>query len=266
MKTQLTQEDKDLIWANNWRLKELKKAVEDDAYLLDLIEDSIEANHEILDFSNATHIDKGALPDPSSPKQAAPSMMKGSGKTIIIYVGHNENTGARSLTGFDEWTSRNSMCLEAAEILKRRGYNVIVAYRDGKLGYTSAMKKHGEFSRKHNAVVSVECHFNIANGVAQGSEIIVASQRTQDTLGRCFGEQLDRHYPGYTKRGNQNGARLSKGGRGFAFNKYQPCASGIYEPFFADTDQWYNHDESNEISSEALFLADTLDSYVKNHT
>ena len=257
--TALTPEDRKLLETNNWRAKKVREAISDgfqekDAELIeDLVSDILDANYEVLDVEVPTHVDNDVLPNEDSPAPPSPIIKKGNGETVMLFVGHNKNTGARAVDGSDEWTTRNKVAVRAAELLNQKGYNCIVGYRNGRKGYTSAMRENGELSKKHKAKVSMELHFNAANGVAKGAEILVASTKTANTLGRAFGSRVNKDYPTYKLRGTK-GVRLLKGGRGYGFNRFQPCPSGVYELFFGDTSDWYNHDESAEVEKEAWFV------------
>lgn len=258
--TKLSTEDKKALQANNWRVKEVLRTrgpLTDS--LRDLLEDVLNDNYEILDEENPSHVDTDTLPNTSeSPFQPYPR--KGSnGKRVALFVGHNKGTGARSHDGQDEWTTRNEVATKAAEILHRRGYTVGIFYRDRSLGYTSAMRKHGTSSREFGADVSLELHFNNADGTAKGAEIIVYSTRTEMTLGRAFTEATLKKYPRSVLRGDR-GVKVKTSGRGAGFNRYQPCPSGIYEPCFADTpSDWARF--KDDVDREAEYVAEIIEQF-----
>lgn len=268
-KTVISTEDRKLLEANNWRAKEVRKAIADGIQdgdverIEDLLSDILDATYEVLDVEVPTHLDNDVLPNEDSPVPLEPIIKKGKGETVMLFVGHNKDTGARAIDGSDEWTTRNKVAIRAAEMLNSKGFSCIIGYRNGRKGYTSAMREHGELSKKHKAKVSLELHFNAANGVATGAELLVASSLAAETLGKAFGTRVEKDYPGYKLRGNK-GVRLLREGRGYGFNRFQPCPSGVYELFFGDTSDWYNHDEEADIEREAGFVANVICDFFKN--
>lgn len=262
----LPPEDREAIQRNNWRAKEIRRVLKGevtgkpDNYVDDLLEDILSDNYEVLDETMPTHRDHDALPNPKAPSPPEPRVTHTSStpKGIVgIFVGHNRNTGARGIEGQDEWETRNRVAKLAQDKLAAMGYEAHVLYRDQSLGYTSAMRKHGETARKLKLDVSMELHFNAYDGTARGAEILVWSKRTADTLGEAFQDVQSEMYPDQPFRG----IKIMTEGRGAGFNRFQPCPSGVYEPFFGDHSEWFHYNDPDEADKEAEFVTRIFDRF-----
>jgi N-acetylmuramoyl-L-alanine amidase len=261
--TSLAPEDRVAIQRNNWRVKRVQLILDEAKHrkeVGDLLEDILQDNYEVLDTSTPTHVDGDALPNPVAAKppetREAETATPNRG-SVGLFVGHNARTGATAIDGLDEWTTRNTVALKAFELLRERGFTPHVIYRDGRLGYTSAMKEHGRTAARLGLDVSLELHFNAYDGSAHGAELIVASTTTRDTLGNAFVDATTEYYPDRVLRGG--GVKLLKGGRGYGFNRHQPCPSGVYEPCFGDSTEWYDYDD--EVDKEAAYIVRIIENY-----
>jgi N-acetylmuramoyl-L-alanine amidase len=221
-----------------------------------LVEDIVEANAEVLDTDNPSHVDSGTLPSAGGDvQQDSVADPEGKPKAIVgLFVGHNRGTGATAIDGADEWESRRKVANAAAEKLKDAGYRAHVIYRNGRLGYASAMREHGRATSSLRLDLALELHFNAFDGSAEGAEILVASQSTADTLGKAFVDATSAAYPDRVLR--SGGVKLQTGGRGYLFNANQRCPSGVYEPCFGDSPEW--EDYVNDVDKEAEYVADIV--------
>ncbi len=223
-----------------------------------LLEDILAANKEVLDTSNPSHLDN-TLPDPDA-TPAPPAKVTSPEKPKLkvgLFVGHNKGTGAVAIDGADEWESRNKVALAASEKLTDAGYEVHVIYRDGSVGYSAAMRAHGERSRADKLDVAIELHFNAYDGQAHGAEMIVATHKSANTLGKAFQEATEEFYPNRTLR--DGGVKLKTSGRGHLFNANQRCPSGIYEPCFGDAEEWLEY--AGDVDKEASYLANIVERF-----
>jgi len=255
--TTLTPQDREHLQANNWRANRLAVLLGQGSKVARaLVEDILEANAEVLDTSNPSHNDTATLPDPSN-VPCANKLSCPDADTVLnvgLFVGHTPGTGAKAIDGSDEWESRNKVAEAAAGMLNSLGFCAHIIYRDGRLGYATAMREHGKTSRALRLDVALELHFNAYDGQAHGAEIIVASQSTAAKLGGAFKASTTAFYPGRVLRGG--GVKLKRNGRGYLFNANQRCPSGIYEPFFGDSSEWYEY--ADDVEKEARYVTDII--------
>lgn len=257
MLTTLTPQDREHLQANNWRASRLSVLLGQGSKVARaLVEDILEANAEVLDTSNPSHNDTATLPDPwvwpCANKVSCPDA-----DTVLnvgLFVGHTPGTGAKAIDGSDEWESRNKVAEAAAGMLNSSGFCAHIIYRDGRLGYATAMREHGKTSRALRLDVALELHFNAYDGQAHGAEIIVASQSTAEKLGGAFKASTTAFYPDRVLR--DGGVKLKRNGRGYLFNANQKCPSGIYEPFFGDSSEWYEY--ADDVEKEAKYVTDII--------
>ena len=258
MLTHLSEQDAKALQANTWRAKQLLSVIGPGSKVArSLVEDILAANAEVLDTSSPSHVDTSdpagcgtdPLPTVEAVTAASPKLRVG------LFVGHTKGTGAQAIDGSDEWETRNEVALAAADILAAKGFDAHVIYRDGRLSYADAMRAHGEVCKSKKLDVSLELHFNAYDGEAHGAEIVVASQKTAQTLGNAFQEATKAFYPDRALRG----VKLKTGGRGYLFNANQKCPSGIYEPFFGDSPEWYDYAE--DVEKEAAYVADIIERF-----
>jgi len=255
--TTLTPQDREHLQANNWRASRLSVLLGQGSKVARaLVEDILEANAEVLDTSNPSHNDTATLPDPwvwpCANKVSCPDA-----DTVLnvgLFVGHTPGTGAKAIDGSDEWESRNKVAEAAAGMLNSSGFCAHIIYRDGRLGYATAMREHGKTSRALRLDVALELHFNAYDGQAHGAEIIVASQSTAEKLGGAFKASTTAFYPDRVLR--DGGVKLKRNGRGYLFNANQKCPSGIYEPFFGDSSEWYEY--ADDVEKEAKYVTDII--------
>jgi len=255
--TTLTPQDREHLQANNWRASRLSVLLGQGSKVARaLVEDILEANAEVLDTSNPSHNDTATLPDPwvwpCANKVSCPDA-----DTVLnvgLFVGHTPGTGAKAIDGSDEWESRNKVAEAAAGMLNSSGFCAHIIYRDGRLGYATAMREHGKTSRALRLDVALELHFNAYDGQAHGAEIIVASQSTAEKLGGAFKASTTAFYPDRVLR--DGGVKLKRNGRGYLFNANQKCPSGIYEPFFGDSSEWYEY--ADDVEKEARYVTDII--------
>lgn len=255
--TSLSDQDVKSLQANNWRAQRLSSLLSGSSVTVRaLLEDILQANAEVLDTDNPSHVDSGTLPDPRGDVLASSvSKPDESPKLKVgLFVGHNRGTGATAIDGSDEWESRKKVAEAAAVLLSEDGYRVHVIYRNGQLGYAAAMREHGRTASKLGLDLALELHFNAYNGEATGAEIIVASQSSADTLGKAFVESTETFYPDRVLR--SGGIKVQTSGRGHLFNANQRCVSGIYEPCFGDHAEWYEYAE--DVDKEATYVADIV--------
>ncbi len=255
--TTLSDQDVAALQANNWRAQRLSSLLSGSSVTVRaLLEDILQANAEVLDTDNSSHVDSGTLPDPRGDVLAS-SVADPDGKpklNVGLFVGHNRGTGATAIDGSDEWESRKEVAEAAATLLSGEGFRAHVIYRNGQLGYAAAMREHGRTSSKLGLDLALELHFNAYNGEATGAEILVASQSSADTLGKAFVESTETHYPDQVLR--SGGIKVRTSGRGHLFNANQRCVSGIYEPCFGDASEWYEYVE--DVDKEARYVADIV--------
>lgn len=255
--TKLSDQDRAALQANSWRAARLASLLSGSPISVrSLVEDIASTTAEVLDTDNPSHIDIGTLPDirGETPASSVSKPDKAPKLKVGLFVGHNRGTGATAIDGADEWESRKKVAEAAAKLLSEDGYQAHVIYRDGTLGYASAMRKHGRTSTRLNLDVALELHFNAFDGEAHGAEIIVASQPTADRLGRAFVDATAEAYPDRVLR--SGGVKLQRSGRGYLFNANQRCPSGIYEPFFGDSSEWYEY--ANDVEKEARYVTDII--------
>ena len=196
--TKLSDQDRATLQANRWRASRLASLLSSSPVSVrSLVEDIAEATAEVLDTDNHTHVDSGTIPD-SRGDVLASSVSKTDGTPKLkvgLFVGHNRGTGATAIDGSDEWESRKKVAEAAAILLSEGGYQVHVIFRNGTLGYATAMREHGRTASKLNLDLAIELHFNAFDGEAHGAEIIVASQSTADRLGKAFVDATTEAYP-----------------------------------------------------------------------
>ena len=255
--TSLSEQDVAALQANNWRAQRLSVLLSGGSVTVRaLLEDILEANAEVLDTDNPSHVDDGTLPDARGDVLAS-SVADTDGKPKLkvgLFVGHNRGTGATAIDGSDEWESRKKVAEAAAALLSEEGFQAHVIFRNGQLGYAAAMREHGRTASKLGLDLALELHFNAYNGEASGAEIIVASQHAADTLGKAFVGSTETFYPDRVLR--SGGVKVQTSGRGYLFNAKQRCVSGIYEPCFGDNTEWYEY--ANDVDKEASYLVDIV--------
>ena len=62
--TTLSDQDVEALQANNWRARRLSVLLSSSSVMVrSLLEDILQANAEVLDTDNPSHVDGGALPD-----------------------------------------------------------------------------------------------------------------------------------------------------------------------------------------------------------
>lgn len=128
-------------------------------------------------------------------------------------------------------------------LLEEAGHVVHVLERDGRLGYTAAMRKLAAEMRGLGADVALELHFNAADAGAHGFEFLHWWGSADGMrLARCLAEEHGAAFPGVSARGRRGvrslwfrreNADRAYSGRGGAYVYVTPCPAVICEPGFA---------------------------------
>lgn len=167
---------------------------------------------------------------------------------IALAIGHNENTGATSCTGDDEWTWNMLLATMTQHELKKRGYESKIYHRDRSLGYTSAMKKHGREMKRDGISLALEFHFNSYSQASTGFEFLFWwRSRKSIIVAKTFAEEFGNDHPSIPAR--RSWISLRRGykslfikswnkkkadqRRGAEFCYFTPCPAIILEPGFA---------------------------------
>lgn len=171
---------------------------------------------------------------------------------VAISAGHNKNTGARAIDKTDEW-SWSMISVEACyERLISLGHTVHILYRDGSVGYTTAMKKLGKQMKELGVEACTEFHFNSSDDPnSNGYEFLHWwKSKASEKLAQCIGSVFGCKFPTIKMRGNNGGARSlwyfsynkdkAYGSRGSAYCYHTPCPAVICEPCFASNAQDWN--------------------------
>ena len=175
---------------------------------------------------------------------------------LAIAIGHNRYTGARSITGVDEWTWNRSIALKMAQILEYNGITSQIFVRDPNLGYTAAMKKHARQIKEAGCTQAIELHFNYfrSGHPANGFEFLywwasLKSRKAAQAHANNFGAAFPSIKPrsGRWFKGWVSGAKMlwlkswnkikADQRRGAEFCYYTHCPAVIAEPGFASNPQ-----------------------------
>ncbi len=188
---------------------------------------------------------------------------------VAIVIGHNENTGARSVTGVDEWVWNRKVAQLLAVNLKRLGIESVIYLRDPDLVYTAAMKKLARQIKADRCTVGVDLHFNYykRGHSANGFEFLYWwASRSSRKMAQCFAKEFGNIFDILPRKGRWfsgwvAGAKMlwlrswnkrkADQRRGAEICYYTHCPFIICEPGFASNyDEWdkleMNHKEVAE--------------------
>lgn len=192
---------------------------------------------------------------------------------VAIVRGHNRYTGARSITGVDEWEWNDGVATRLSDFLKSLGVESVIYLRDPRLSYGAAMKKLAAEIKRDRCTVGVDLHFNyyIAGHSANGFEFLYwwASSKSRK-LAQClaidFGDKFNiTPRKGRWFKGWQAGAKMlwlrswnkrkADQRRGAEICYYTHCPFAICEPGFASNGvEWAKLENSQKAVAEAYGL------------
>ena len=175
----------------------------------------------------------------TKPKRIMPKKKK----RIGICVGHSRpgDSGARA---FDrtasEWQYWAAFGKKVCPLLRDAGYVPILHTLYNGLSYTDAMSWISAQLRGDGCAAANELHFNAYNGKAGGFEALHwgGSRNGAKLAGKILDAQRDRAPDFMKDRGRKP---ISSSGRGSQWLRKTHCPAIIWEPFFGDNKEEWEH-------------------------
>ena len=175
---------------------------------------------------------------------------------VGIFVGHSRtgDNGAVSIGGVSEWDFNNKVATALSQQLSRHGISNFICNNYEGSGYTTAMKWVGQETRRKQATIAIELHFNAASSpAAHGYEYLhYDSSGEGKKLATAFHDAHKDYNPDQRSRGLKP---VEGKDRGAGFLKNTPCPAIICEPFFgSNVGEWQQWDGKEDEVAEIYML------------